>query len=51
LSRRVEGFQDMQLVDSWAGHYELNTFDQNAILGPHPEINNFSKSQIAVIYG
>ena len=41
LSRRVEGFQDMQLVDSWAGHYELNTFDQNAILGPHPEINNF----------
>ena len=41
LSRRVEGFQDMQLVDSWAGHYELNTFDQNAILGPHPEINKF----------
>ena len=41
LSRRVEGFQDMQLVDSWAGHYEMNTFDQNAILGPHPEIINF----------
>jgi FAD-dependent oxidoreductase domain-containing protein 1 len=41
LSRRVEGFQDMQLVDSWAGHYEMNTFDQNAVLGPHPEINNF----------
>jgi FAD-dependent oxidoreductase domain-containing protein 1 len=41
LSRRVEGFQDMQLVDSWAGHYEMNTFDQNAVLGPHPKINNF----------
>jgi len=41
LSRRVAGFQDMQLVDSWAGHYEMNTFDQNAILGPHPEIDNF----------
>jgi glycine/D-amino acid oxidase-like deaminating enzyme len=41
LSHRVEGFQDIELADSWAGHYEMNTFDQNAILGPHPEITNF----------
>jgi FAD-dependent oxidoreductase domain-containing protein 1 len=41
LSRRVEGFQDMQLVDSWAGHYAMNTFDQNAVLGPHPDVENF----------
>ena len=41
LSRRVRGFEQMQLVHAWAGHYEMNTFDQNAILGPHPRIQNF----------
>ena len=27
-------------VRSWAGYYEYNTVDQNAILGPHPEFTN-----------
>ena len=22
----------------WAGHYEVNTFDHNPILGPHPDV-------------
>ena len=25
---------------SWAGFYEYNTFDQNGIVGAHPEVKN-----------
>jgi FAD-dependent oxidoreductase domain-containing protein 1 len=29
------------VTNAWAGYYEVNTFDHNAILGPPPEISNF----------
>jgi sarcosine oxidase len=34
------GFDRARLLDSWAGHYEVNTLDHNAIVGPHPVLRN-----------
>lgn len=41
LARRVPSFDSLRLGSSWAGHYAFNPLDQNAILGPHPEVPNF----------
>jgi len=41
IARRIPQFEAIKLINSWAGHYAFNVFDQNAILGPHHEVENF----------
>ena len=41
IAHRIPQFEAIKLTNSWAGHYAYNTFDQNAILGPHTEVENF----------
>jgi len=38
LAARVPAFEAAKVVNSWAGYYEYNTFDQNGIVGRHPEV-------------
>jgi FAD-dependent oxidoreductase domain-containing protein 1 len=41
VAHRVPAFESIKRGRCWAGHYAYNTIDQNAILGPDPEIRNF----------
>lgn len=40
LYNRAPGFDAVKVVRHWVGHYAYNTLDQNAILGPHPDVPN-----------
>lgn len=41
LAARSRAFEALKLTGFWAGHYDMNILDQNAILGPHPDLTNF----------
>jgi glycine/D-amino acid oxidase-like deaminating enzyme len=41
LAARIRAFETLKVVNAWAGHYDFNTADQNAVIGPDPELPNF----------
>ncbi|MEM7348266.1 MAG: FAD-binding oxidoreductase, partial [Chloroflexota bacterium] len=41
LVRYLPAFNQLKVVNGWAGLYAINTFDGNAILGEWPELSGF----------
>lgn len=41
IAARVPQFEAIKVVREWVGHYDMNTLDQNAIVGPHHQVGNF----------
>jgi glycine/D-amino acid oxidase-like deaminating enzyme len=40
LAARVPAFEALRVQGAWAGYYEVHPLDHNAILGPHPQVQN-----------
>jgi len=41
IASRIPQFEAIKVTSEWGGHYAYNTFDHNAIMGPHTEVSNF----------
>lgn len=40
LAARIPALEELKLTSSWAGYYEMNLFDHNGVVGPHPAMPN-----------
>lgn len=40
LAARIPAFEELRVQGGWAGYYEVNAFDHNAIVGQHPAWKN-----------
>ena len=40
FAHRVPAFEALRVERAWAGYYEMNLWDHNALLGPHPAVPN-----------
>jgi glycine/D-amino acid oxidase-like deaminating enzyme len=40
LAARAPAMEAVRVTSTWAGYYELNVFDANGVLGPHPAVPN-----------
>ncbi|MEP5633624.1 MAG: FAD-binding oxidoreductase [Tateyamaria sp.] len=41
LATRIPQFEAIKVTHEWGGHYAMNTFDHNAIMGSHDQVENF----------
>lgn len=41
IATRIPQFEAVKVQAEWVGQYAMNTLDHNAVLGPHPEVENF----------
>jgi len=40
LAHRIPAFERIKMTTAWAGHYEMNKFDHNALIGWTPGVDN-----------